>query len=118
MNPFNKLPGYVRAAPGLEHWLWRRLPLIWFWGTALPILVVAVRHAMAPEAPPHGQADAALLLWDYTLIGVVLLHWTLVLTVAIGCVVVRVMKGPAYVADAYALPNRTDSPGEIASNTN
>jgi hypothetical protein len=35
-----------------------------------------------------------------------------------GCVVVRVMKGPAYVADAYALPNRTDSPGETASNTN
>jgi hypothetical protein len=118
MNPFNMLPGSIRAAPGLEQWLWRRLPKIWVWGTVPPLLVVAVRHALAHEAPPHGQADASLLLWDYTLMGVVLLHWTLVLTVAIGCVVVRVMKGPAYVADAYALPNPTDPPGGAGSSTN
>jgi hypothetical protein len=33
------------------------------------------------------------------------LHWTLVLTLALGCFIVRVMKGPAYVADAYAMPD-------------
>jgi len=28
-----------------------------------------------------------------------------VLTLALGCFIVRVMKGPAYVADAYPLPD-------------
>ena len=40
--------------------------------------------------------------------GVVALHWMLVLTLAIGCFIVRVMKGPASVADAYPLPELTD----------
>jgi hypothetical protein len=37
------------------------------------------------------------------MVGLVVLHWTLVLTVAIGCVIVMLMKGPAYVADAYPM---------------
>ena len=49
-------------------------------------------------------------LWDYTMFGVVVLHWTLVLTVALAYFIVRVMKGPAYVADAYALPVEKDEP--------
>jgi hypothetical protein len=40
--------------------------------------------------------------------GVVALHWALVLTLALGCFIVRVMKGPAYVADAYPLPSHQD----------
>jgi hypothetical protein len=36
-------------------------------------------------------------------VGLVILHWALVLTLAIGCVIVMLMKGPAYVADAYAM---------------
>lgn len=42
----------------------------------------------------------------YRLIGLVVLHWTLVFTVAIGCAIVWLMKGPAYVADAYPPPER------------
>jgi len=38
------------------------------------------------------------------MLGVIALHWTLVLTLGLGCFIVRVMKGPAYVADAYAMP--------------
>ncbi len=34
---------------------------------------------------------------------VVLLHWSLVLTLAIGCVVVILMKGLACVADAHVM---------------
>ena len=37
------------------------------------------------------------------MVGLVVLHWTLVLTLSIGCVIVMLMKGPAYVADAYPL---------------
>jgi hypothetical protein len=42
-------------------------------------------------------------------VGVVVFHWTAVLTIAIGCVVVIVMKGPAYVADGLAV-SHSDQP--------
>jgi hypothetical protein len=105
MNLFNKLPGSVQSAPGLEHLIWRRLPAILLWGTLLPLMLAGANHALAPAVPASGGSDGALLLWDYTMLGVVALHWTLVLTVALGCFIVRVMKGPAYVADAYPLPD-------------
>jgi hypothetical protein len=38
--------------------------------------------------------------------GLVILHWTLVLTLAIGCGIVILMKGPAGVADPYPPPGR------------
>lgn len=65
MNLFNKLPGFVQSALGLEPLILGRLPAILLWGTLLP----------------------------------------LVLAVALGYFVVRVMKGPAFVADAYPLPD-------------
>ncbi len=47
------------------------------------------------------------------LISLMVLHWTVVLTVAIGAFIVLVMKGPAYVADAYPLEDAdTPSPQE------
>ena len=106
MNLFNELPGFVRSAPGLEEAIWRRLPAILLWGTLLPLGLAGVNRALAPAiAEPGANAIAsALLLWDYTMFGVVVVHWTLVLTLALGCFIVRVMKGPAYVADAYPLP--------------
>ena len=39
-------------------------------------------------------------LWRASL---VILHWTMLLTVGIAAFIVRVMKGPAHVADAYPL---------------
>jgi hypothetical protein len=104
MNLFNKLPGFVQSAPGLEHLIWRRLPAILLLGTLLPLGLAGLNRALAPAVAEIGASNGALLLWDYTMFGVVVLHWTLVLTVAIGCFIVRVMKGPAYVADAYPLP--------------
>ena len=106
MNLFTKLPGFVRTAPGLEQRIWRRLPAILLWGTLLPLLLAGVSHALAPAVPPSGADQSAVLLWDFTMVGVVVFHWTMVLTVALGCFIVRVMKGPAYVADAYVLPLR------------
>jgi hypothetical protein len=103
MNLFNKLPGFVRSTPGLEHLIWRRLPAILLWGTLLPLGLAGLNRGLAPAAPESGASAGALLLCDYTMFGVVVLHWTLVLTVALACFIVRVMKGPAYVADAYPL---------------
>ncbi len=105
MNWFNRLPGQQRAPAGLEWHLWRRLPAILAWGTALPGLPAIALWSTAPAlTATAADRDAQTLL--YALTGVVLLHWTLVLTLAIGCVVVMVMKGPAYVADPYPPPGR------------
>ena len=50
------------------------------------------------------QAVAKHLYWvDALAIGAVMTVWTAVLTVAIGCWVVMVMKGPHYAADSYPL---------------
>ena len=97
MRWLNKLPQSIRSASGLEWALWRKLPLIALAGTALPLLGLALYHAGADAGNP---AEArALQLADFIVFGVVVFHWTLVITAAIGCVVVMVMKGPAYVAD-------------------
>jgi hypothetical protein len=42
------------------------------------------------------------------------LHLTLVLTAAIGCVIVMLMKGPAFVADGFEVQH-TDRPGSPTS---
>jgi len=110
MNLFNKLPGFVRSAPGLEQLIWRRLPAILLWGTLLPLVLAGVNRALAPGVAESGNSAGALLLWDYTMFGVVVWHWTMVLTLALGCFIVRVMKGPAYVADAYPLPDDKGEP--------
>jgi hypothetical protein len=102
-----RLPGFQRAAPGLEWQLWRRLPSIFIAGTLLPLAVAMLARAFSADSPV-GEPNKALQLFDYAMVGVVMLHWTLVLTLAIGCAIVMVMKGPAFVADAYPLPERDD----------
>jgi hypothetical protein len=110
MNLFNKLPGFTRSKPGWEQRIWQRLPAILWWGTLLPLGLAGLNRALSPAVAESGAGAGALLLWDYTMFGVVVLHWTLVLTLALGCFIVRVMKGPAYVADAYPMPSDEDEP--------
>ncbi len=112
MNAFNRLPGFTPSPPGLEHRIWRRLPAALLWGTLLPLLLAGLNHVLAPAAPASGAVDGALLRWDFTMLGVIALHWTLVLTLGLGCFIVRVMKGPAYVADAYPMPQGSDGDGD------
>ncbi len=113
MNWLQKLPGFTRSAPGLEWALWKKLPWIALAGTALPLALVGLAWLAAPQAltPAH---ERQLTQWLYMAIGVVVLHWTLVLTAAIGCVIVMLMKGPAYVADGLEVPH-TDRPGSPTS---
>ncbi|MCK7495937.1 MAG: hypothetical protein MZW92_37010 [Comamonadaceae bacterium] len=48
---------------------------------------------------------------DIYAIAVVVLHWTIVFTIAIAAFIVMVMKGPAYVADAYPLDDAEEPDG-------
>jgi len=110
MNWLQKLPHSKRAASGLEWTLWRKLPLIALLGTLLPLLGLGLVHLLADP-----QASAAQVRWlqlaDYVAWGVLIFHWTMLLTVGIGCVIVMVMKGPGYVADGYQV-SHSDRPRE------
>lgn len=110
MNWLKRLPHGTRSASGLEWTLWRKLPLIALLGTALPLLGLGLAHLMADPG-----ADAAQARWlqlaNYVVLGVLVFHWTMVVTAGIGCIIVMVMKGPGYVADGYPV-SHSDQPRE------
>lgn len=108
MNWFQKLSSSRPAASGLEWTLWRKLPLIAAAGTLAPLVALALVHLLA--SPQTSAAEARWLqMIDYMVGGVVVFHWSMVATVAIGCVIVMVMKGPGYVADGYRV-SHSDRP--------
>ncbi len=102
MNLFNIWPGFQQTPAGLERVVLRKLPRALVLGTALPALVALLARGF-PWSGSEMDIATRLQTIDILAIGVVVLHWTLVLTVAIGAFIVMVMKGPAYVADAYPL---------------
>ena len=107
MNWFNRIPNSPRSASGLEWRIWRKLPQIALIGTALPLLVL-----LLITLQQDGAGQRWLQLAQYVVMAVVLFHWTMVLTLAIGCVIVMVMKGPGYVADAYPV-SHSDRPRAV-----
>ncbi len=101
MSLLKKLPGFQRAPAGLEWEILRRLPVITVAGTAFLI-------AGALAAPLFASgADLAAAKFATTvriaLASALVLHWTVVFTAALACLIVVIAKGPAYVADAYEL---------------
>lgn len=108
MGWLEKVPNSIRSASGLEWALWRKLPHIALLGTLLPLLCLGIAYALT-DADTSASAARSLQLARYVVIAVIVFNWTMVLTVAIGCVVVMVMKGPAYQADSYAV-SHSDQP--------
>ena len=110
MDPFKKLPGFVRSPPGMERRVLARLPRILLLGTVLlclPALAVRLYVWLADVFDP----TALVTTVDIFTIGLVILHWTVVVVVAFYAFIVFVMKGPAYVADPYPLED-ADKPAE------
>ena len=108
MNWFKKIPHTRRADSGLEWTLWKKLPLIALVGTLLPLVWLAGVHLMGGDSPEPAEARWMLMI-DYALAGLITFHWSMVMTVGIGCFIVMLMKGPAYLADGYPLPH-SDQP--------
>ncbi len=102
MNLFNKLPGFERSPPGLERGILREIPRAVVAGTLIPLLFYAFAW-LYPSPEAGSSAEKYVVDAGIAAISVVLTVWTAALTVAIGCFIVVVMKGPAYVADAYPL---------------
>jgi len=110
---FQRLPRFRRTPAGIERPILRSLPKVLIYGTLLlmlPSLLVRLAGLALADA---GGASATMTV-DMLAAGLLFLHWNIVLTVAIGAFIVMVMKGPAYVADAYPLPD-VDAPHASAA---
>ena len=110
-NLFNRLPGFQKTPAGQERQVLRRLPGILALGTLLLCLPSLLVRLWWADAPAY-EVSTLITTVDIYAISVLILHWTVVLTVAIGAVIVVIMKGPAYVADAYPMEGmeRPDQP--------
>jgi len=108
VNWLRKLPGYRRSPAGFEWRLLRLMPTVWLAGTLLPALVALAARFLI-TAGSAAELARHIQMFDYMMIGLAIFVWTLVLTVTIGCVIVWLMKGPAYVADGFEV-SHSDQP--------
>ena len=99
---FRRLPGFRRTPAGIERTILRSLPKVWIYGSLLLMLPSLLVRLGGQAAAESGGASTAMAV-DILVVALIFLHWNIVLTLAIGAFIVMVMKGPAYVADAYPL---------------
>jgi len=104
MNFLHKLPNSRRSTPGLEWLVLKRLPAALLVGTLLPLAISLAHRLFPPNATPVEIAKH-LKTVDIISMATVATIWMAAFTVAIACCVVVIMKGPAYVADSYELPD-------------
>jgi hypothetical protein len=98
MDFFKKLPNSARYPIGIEWPLLKKIPLILLLGTILisaPVLTIYFQYA---------EISAEQYRFIYVCIGLWFSFAFFVGVIAIGCVLIMLMKGPGYVADAYELP--------------
>lgn len=110
VNLFNKLPGHTKTPAGMERKIMRLLPRVALFGSvvvALPALVVR----FLPLSDPDTAGSKLIATVDILCIAVMIVFWIALVTVGIGAFLIMLMKGPAYVADPYALPD-ADKPGK------
>lgn len=103
-----KLPGYIRTPYGFELRLLRWIPSLLLAGTVLPALAAWLARWFVTQGSA-AEIERYLQMFDYAMIGVAILLWTAGLVIAFGCVIVWLMKGPAYVADGYNV-SHSDQP--------
>lgn len=99
-----------RVPPGRERSILRRLPVWLLGGTMVPLLMSLIVRLIPAEGGSREIAKQYMSV-DILAIAIGITAWTAVLTIAIGCVIVIIMKGPAYVADAYSMerPEKPES---------
>ena len=97
MDWFRKLHDH-KSPPGLEMKIWRKLPLALLASFVIPAGLALGTRLSPPEGSAYEIARTTASV-DIFAIAFLLTAVTAVITVGIGCIVVMIMKGPAYVAD-------------------
>ena len=100
MGLFNKLPGFQRSPAGMERTVLRCIPAALTLGLAallLPSLILRLTG--------HSSWDlsASASMVDIYAMGAVLFYCNVIAFIGFAAFIVMLMKGPAYVADAYPL---------------
>jgi hypothetical protein len=98
MKHLKKLPGFIRSPSGFEWILFKKIPVIFIIGTAIPSITMLSIYFNNSTLNPEQQKII------YQCLGFLFSYWFFVGVTAFGCVLVMLMKGPAYVADPYELP--------------
>lgn len=98
MNLFNRLPGFTKTPPGKERTVLRSLPKWWWQGSVLLATPSLLVRYFAEE-----NDTQLIMTTDIYVASLIILHWTVLFTIAIAAFIIMTMKGPAYVADAYPL---------------
>ncbi|MGB7815683.1 MAG: hypothetical protein WBL28_04960 [Methylotenera sp.] len=78
--------------------MFKKIPIIFVLGTA-PL--VAIMLSIYFNNDTLNPAQQKII---YQCLGILFSYWFFVGATAIGCILVMIMKGPAYVADPYELP--------------
>lgn len=104
VDPFRKLPGFTKSPPGLERKILRLIPRVLLAGTVLILLPSLVARIWNIEQAPW-MIEKFITTIDIYAFGLLSVLWTALFTIGVGAITVMVMKGPAYVADAYPLPD-------------
>jgi hypothetical protein len=104
MDLFKKLPGFQKAPPGLERKILRWIPRVFLVGTTLIILPSVITRVWNLDQDPWLVSKLITTIDIYTF-SLLTALWTALFTIGLGALTVMIMKGPAYVADAYPLPD-------------
>ena len=99
---FKKLPGFVKTPAGKERVILRWTPKVFLFGSLL-IGLPSLISRVYPWTIESSEIPKTVMTIDIYVAGLMILFWTALFTVALGALVVMIMKGPAYVADAYPL---------------
>jgi hypothetical protein len=107
-----------RYPPGLEREILRKIPKYFFASIIIPLfMVIFVRLPLIESLFTRTAEEVAKLhtTIDYLSIAIFVSVLPIILTVFIGCVIVMLMKGPAYIADAYDVDD-ADEPDDDDKN--
>ena len=103
-----------RYPPGLERELLRKIPKYLLGTILIPLFMVvfvrlsAVENLFASTAEEVAELHTTI---DFLSIAIFVAVLPIILTLFIGCIIVILMKGPAYIADAYEVKD-ADKPAD------
>ena len=103
-----------RYPPGMEREILRKIPRYFLASLVIPLfMVIFVRIPLIEDLFTSTVKEAAKFhnTIDFLAIAIFVSFLPVFLTVTIGCLIVILMKGPAYIADSYDL-NDADKPDD------
>jgi di/tricarboxylate transporter len=97
-------------APGLEWKVLKKMPLLLAASVLIPGIMLLISHGYPFQGLPHDIVRLKVGI-DFIAISIFITAISFLIAIGILCFTIHLMKGPAYVADAYPL-NDADEPDQ------